>query len=83
MVVADHGDANDPNLCIEMMKKKRVTPVHLSCTKVPTTALWKTPVPHVFMGWHLSYDPNAEKDMMQRIISALKTKKFVKGIESR
>lgn len=35
------------------------------------------------MGWHLSYNPTAEVDMMQTIVSALKTKKFVKGIESR
>ena len=35
------------------------------------------------MGWHLSYNPAAEKDMMQTIVSVLKTKRFVKGIEYR
>jgi hypothetical protein len=33
--------------------------------------------------WHLSYKPAAEKDMMQTIISALKTRKFPKGAEYR
>jgi hypothetical protein len=31
----------------------------------------------------LSYNPTAEKDMMQTALSAIKTKKFVKGIDSR
>jgi hypothetical protein len=34
-------------------------------------------------GWNLTYNPAAEKDMMQTIISAIKTKKFVKGIDMR
>jgi hypothetical protein len=33
--------------------------------------------------WHLSYNPAAEKDMMQTIISAIKTKRFVKGVDVR
>ncbi len=36
-----------------------------------------------FMGWHLSYDPAAEKDMMATINAAIKMKKFGKGVELR
>jgi hypothetical protein len=38
---------------------------------------------HEFMGWHLTYNPAAEKDMMQTIIGAIKMKKFAKGVEPR
>jgi hypothetical protein len=33
--------------------------------------------------WHLSYNLDAEKCMMQTVISALKTRTFPKGIEYR
>jgi dienelactone hydrolase len=80
---AEKDDANLSKYCLEMMKKTRATPVQLITYKGDNHGFMVNTPPHVFNGWHLSYDPNAESDMMQTIVSALKTKRFVKGIESR
>jgi hypothetical protein len=34
-------------------------------------------------GWSLTYNSTAERDMMTTIISAIKTKQFARGVESR
>jgi dienelactone hydrolase len=81
--IADQDDANEPKQCIEMMKKKRAAPVQLVEYQGANHGFPVNAPAHDFMGWHLSYNPTAEKDMMQRVITAIKTKKFVKGIESR
>ena len=78
---AEKDDANDPKQCLEMLKKNRTTPVQLIVYQGTNHGFMEKTAPHVFMGWHLSYEPHAEKDMMQTIISALKTKKFGTGIE--
>jgi dienelactone hydrolase len=83
LFVGEQDDANAPGYCVELTKKKRATPVQLIEYQGANHGFAENAAAHVFMGWHLSYNPTAEKDMMQTIISALKTKKFVKGIESR
>jgi dienelactone hydrolase len=92
--IGENDDANEPKYCIEMLKKKRASPMQLVILKNADHGFaLKFPHPLVIKGWvdshgvqhdwHLSYNPVAEKDMMQTIISALKTKKFVKGIDVR
>lgn len=81
--IADKDDANDPKHCREMLKKKRAAPVQLIEYQGANHGFPVNAPAHVFNGWHLSYDPNAEKDMMQTIMSALKTRTFPKGIEYR
>jgi dienelactone hydrolase len=90
---ADHDDANEPKPCHELMKKKRSVPVQLIEYQGANHGFLMKVADHVSKGWtdskgkvhiwHLSYNPTAEADMMQTILTAIKTKRFVKGIESR
>jgi dienelactone hydrolase len=82
--MGDQDDANDPKLCHELLKKKRATPIQLIEYQGANHGfVLNQPSKISDHGWHLSYNPVAEKDMMQTIISALKTKKFVKGVDVR
>jgi dienelactone hydrolase len=91
--VGEKDDANDPKHCIEMLKKKRATPIQLIGYKDADHGFMTDYQTRVMKGWtdsngkahdwHLSYNPGAEKDMMQTIMSAIKIKKFAKGIEFR
>jgi dienelactone hydrolase len=78
---AEKDDANLSKYCVEMMKKKRSTPLQLIMYRNSDHGFMMKSAPHVFHGWHLSYNPNAEKDMMRTIVSALKTKKFGSGVQ--
>lgn len=92
--VGDQDDANPPEPCVEMLKKKRLIPVQLVKYQGANHGFlgkgyaarvvkgWTDPKGNDHM-WHLSYDPAAEKDMMRTIISAIQTKKFFKVIEHR
>jgi dienelactone hydrolase len=91
--VGDQDDANPPESCFEMLKKKRSVPIQLIEYKganhgflenAPTRDVKGYTDTHgkVHM-WHLSYNPVAEKDMMRTILSAIRAKKFAKGVESR
>ncbi len=81
--MGDQDDANNPKWCQELTKKKRSVPVQMIEYQGANHGFPVNAPAHEFMGWHLSYNPTAEKDMMQRVITAIKTKKFVKGIEPR
>jgi dienelactone hydrolase len=91
--IGDQDDAVDPKACREMLKKKRAIPVQLIeyqganhgfLMKVRERTIYGWTDSHSNIhNWHLSYSPVAEKDMMQTILSAIKTKEFSKGIESR
>ena len=81
--IGDQDNANIPAPCHEMMKKKRAVPLQLVEYKGANHGfLMKAPDRRIkgwtdSQGdhmWHLSYNESAEKDMMQTIISALKTK---------
>jgi dienelactone hydrolase len=80
---AEKDDANLSKYCLEMMKKTRATAVQLIMYKGDNHGFLLKAPDRIFNGWHLTYDPNAESDVMQTIVSVLKTKRFVKGIESR
>jgi dienelactone hydrolase len=76
----DQDNANPPAPCHEMMKKKRATPIQLIEYQGANHGFLLNQSPKVGAhGWALTYNPVAEKDMMETIISAVKTKKFVKG----
>jgi dienelactone hydrolase len=81
--MGDQDDANNPKWCEELAKKKRAVPVQLIEYQGANHGFPVNAPAHDFMGWHLSYNPIAEKDMMQTVLSAIKAKKFVRGIESR
>ncbi|WP_407176395.1 dienelactone hydrolase family protein [Bradyrhizobium sp. STM 3562] len=81
--MGDHDDANNPNWCEELAKTKRSAPVQMIEYQGANHGFPVNAPAHDFMGWHLSYSPAAEKDMMQTIISAIRTKHFAKGIEIR
>lgn len=91
--VGDQDDANPPASCHEMMKKKRATPIQLIEYTGANHGFFENVPTKDMLGykdakgkehwWHLSYNPVAEKDMMRTIISAIKTKKFAKGVEIR
>jgi dienelactone hydrolase len=81
--IADQDDANDPKQCRELMKKKRPVPIQLIEYQGANHGFPVNAPAREFMGWKLSYNPVAEKDMMQTVLSTIKTKKFVKGVESR
>jgi dienelactone hydrolase len=81
--MGDKDDANNPEWCQELTKKKRSVPVQMIEYQGANHDFPVNAPAHDFMGWHLSYNPTAEKDMMQTIISAIRTKKFAKGIENR
>jgi dienelactone hydrolase len=80
---ADHDDANLSALCVEMLKKKRATPVQLVLYQGANHGFMEKAAPHVFNGWHLSYSEADENDMMKTIVSAINKKIFKKGIEVR
>jgi dienelactone hydrolase len=91
--VADQDTANPPESCFEMLKKKRATPIQLIEYQGANHGFYENAPTREVTGytdthgkvhvWHLSYNPVAERDMMQTIIAAIKTKKFAKGVESR
>jgi dienelactone hydrolase len=81
--MGDQDDANNPKWCQELTKKKRSVPVQVIEYQGANHGFPVMAAPHDFNGWHLSYNPVAEKDMMQTIISAITTKKFAKGVELR
>ena len=67
------------NSCKTWSRDNPTTP-GLSCARMLIRASWKTKT-RVIKGWedhywHLSYNPAAENDMMQTIISALKTREI-------
>ena len=80
----DQDNANPSAPCHEMMKKKRSTPIQLIEYQGANHGfLLNQPSKIGDHGWTLTYNPVAEKDMMQTIISAIKAKKFKSGIEAR
>ncbi|MEW6642661.1 MAG: dienelactone hydrolase family protein [Pseudomonadota bacterium] len=81
--MGDQDDANNPKWCQELTKKKRPVPVQMIEYRGANHGFPVNAPAHDFMGWHLSYNPVAEKDMMQTVVSAIRTKKFAKGVESR
>ncbi|MGY4368443.1 dienelactone hydrolase [Bradyrhizobium sp. LB1.3] len=83
LFMGDQDDANNPKWCEELVKRKRSVPVRMIEYHGANHGFPVNAPAHEFMGWHLSYEPTAEKDMMQTIVSTVKTKKFVKGIELR
>jgi dienelactone hydrolase len=81
--MGDQDDANNPKWCYELTKKKRSVPVQMIEYQGANHGFPVNAPAHDFMGWHLSYNPTAEKDMMQAIGSAIRTRKFAKGVELR
>jgi dienelactone hydrolase len=81
--MGNQDDANNPKWCQELAKKKRSVPVQMIEYQGANHGFPVNAPAHQYMGWHLSYSPVAEKDMMQTVINAIRTKKFVKGVESR
>jgi dienelactone hydrolase len=80
----DQDNGNPPEPCFEMMKKKRSVPIQLIEYQGANHGFMiNAPSKISDHGWNLTYNPVAEKDMMQTIISALKAKKFVKGVDVR
>jgi dienelactone hydrolase len=96
-MIVFHGeqdDANPAKYCIEMLNKKRSTPMQLIVYKNANHGyMFQYLYPIVVKGWvdpkgvthdwHLSSNPSASNDMMQTIMSAIKTKKFVSGVDIR
>jgi dienelactone hydrolase len=82
--IGDKDDANPPAPCHEMLKKKRSTPIQLIEYRSANHGFMLNQRPKIGdHGSALTHDPVAEKDMMQTIISAIRTKKFANGVESR
>jgi dienelactone hydrolase len=81
--MGDQDDANNPEWCQELTKKKRSVPVQMIEYQGANHGFPVNAPARDFMGWHLSYNPTAEKDMMETITSAIKIKKFAKGVEPR
>jgi dienelactone hydrolase len=81
--MGDQDDANSPEWCQELAKKKRSVPVQMIEYQGANHGFPVNAPAHDFMGWHLSYNPSAETNMMQTIISAIRAKKFAKGVELR
>lgn len=82
--MGDKDDANNPEWCRELAKKKRSVPVQMVEYQGANHGLVLDLPSHVGdHGWALTYNPEAEKNMMQTIISTIKTKKFAKGVERR
>ncbi|WP_160331103.1 dienelactone hydrolase family protein [Bradyrhizobium macuxiense] len=80
----DQDNANPPAPCHEMMKKKRATPIQLIEYQGANHGFLLNQSPRIGdHGWALTYNPAAEKNMMATIIAAIKTKKFVKGVDVR
>jgi dienelactone hydrolase len=86
----EKDDANIPEPCRELMKKKRHTPIQLIEYQGANHGFLMKKPDRVVKGWtdshgkdhiwHLSYNAVADKDMMQTILIAVKTKKFVSGV---
>jgi dienelactone hydrolase len=93
LFIGEKDDAVDPKQCIELSKKKRLIPVQVVVYKDADHGFMEEYRPRVVKGWtdkhgkdhywHMTYNPVAEKNMMQTIISAINAKKFTKGIEHR
>jgi dienelactone hydrolase len=81
--LADQDNANDPTLCLKIKMKKAPKPVHLIEYMGANHGFMLNDANHVYNGWKLSFNPKAEKDMMQTIIAAIKTKKFGREVEVR
>jgi dienelactone hydrolase len=93
LFVGADDDANDPKQCIELSTGKRSVPVQvvvyqnanhgfMEDYRVRTVYGWTDNDAKVH-NWTLSYNPVANKNMMDSVIAAIKTKNFVKGIELR
>ncbi|MCK1580654.1 dienelactone hydrolase family protein [Bradyrhizobium sp. 168] len=82
--MGDNDDANNPEWCRELTKKKLSVPVQMIEYQGANHGFVLDVPSHVGdHGWALTYNPLAEKSMMQTIIAAIKTKTFAKGVESR
>lgn len=81
--MGQQDDANNPKWCEELAKTKRSVPVQMIDYQGANHGFPVNAPAHDFMGWHLSYNPTAEKDMMESIKAAIKMKKFGKGVELR
>lgn len=89
----EKDDANPPQHCIEMLRKKRSVPTQLIEYKDANHGFMEDYKERTVKGWtdthgkehwwHLSYNPVAEKDMMTTIISAVKAKRFGTGMQFR
>jgi dienelactone hydrolase len=90
----EDDDANPSKYCVEMLKKKRDDPIQLIVyTNSNHSFMFNYQGKYVVKGWtdshgvdhmwHLSTNPASEKDMMETILSAIKTKTFKKGVEVR
>jgi dienelactone hydrolase len=83
----------DPKQCIELSKKKRHVPVQVVIYQEADHGFMEGYRPRVVKGWtdkhgkdhywRMTYNPVAERDMMQSIIATIKAKKFVKGVDFR
>ncbi|MCP1848371.1 MULTISPECIES: dienelactone hydrolase family protein [unclassified Bradyrhizobium] len=93
LFVGEKDDANDPKQCVELAKRKRNVPVQVIVYANADHGFMEDYKERVAKGWtdahgkdhywHLSYNPLADKDMMRSIISRIKTRKFVGGVEFR
>lgn len=82
--MGDKDDANNPEWCRELTKKKRSVPVQMIEYQGANHGFVLDVPSHVGdHGWALTYNPVAEKNMMQTVVSAIKTKKFARGVELR
>lgn len=93
LFVGEKDDAVDPKQCLELSKKHRSVPVQVIVYHDADHGFMDDYRPRVVKGWtdkngqdhywHMTYNPVAEKDMMQTVVSAIRTKKFAKGVEYR
>lgn len=91
--IGDQDDANIPAPCRELGNRKRAVPLQLVEYKGANHGFVIKQAPKVLHGWtdakgvahmwHMNYNEVAERDMMQTIVSAIKTKKFGSKIEVR
>lgn len=81
--MGDHDDANNHKWCEELAKTKRSVPVQMVEYQGANHDFPVNAPARDFMGWHLSYNPAAEKDMMKTINTAIKMKKIGHGVELR
>jgi dienelactone hydrolase len=82
--MGDQDDGNNPKWCVELTKAKRSIPVQMiEYQGADHGFVLNQPSKVGVHGWHLTYNPVAEQDMMQTVIAAIKMKKFAKGVESR
>jgi dienelactone hydrolase len=81
--MGDHDDAKNPQWCEELAKTKRSVPVQMIEYQGAHHGFPVNAPARDFMGCHLSYNPTAEKDMMETINAAIRTKKFGHGVELR